>query len=122
MRAAALVTVAGLLALSGLPAHAQTSTPQQDKAPAITSSKINITAQQRHVIKENLLPGRDSAKTPPSRTIKVGETPPADAELRRIPEIVAEKVPQIRSYSFFIADEQIVLVDMTEKKVVEIVD
>ncbi len=122
MRAAALVMVAGVLILShGPSAHAQ-SAPEQDKAPVITTSKINITAQQRHVIKENLLPGREPAESPPSRTIKMGETPPADVELRRIPDIVAEKVPQIRSYGFFIAGGQIALVDMTDNKVVEIVD
>lgn len=123
MRAAALVIVVGSLALaSGFPAHAQTSTPQQDKAPAITTSKINITAQQRHVIRENLLAGREPGNAPATSAIKVGEAAPADVELRRMPEIVAEKAPQIRSYSFFIADGYVVLVDSTEKKVVAIVD
>ncbi len=103
-------------------AVAQAERAPQERAPAITTSKINITAEQRHTIKENLLPKQSSGSASGGSQLEVGATVPANVELQRVPDLVAGKVPQIRSYSYFIDGSRIMLVDTTERKIVEIVD
>jgi Protein of unknown function (DUF1236) len=99
---------------------------QTPAAPALTPAvptqvKINITLEQRHVIREiikdlNISPAKQSIET------DVGVTVPATIELSPMPQGVSEKVPQIKSHLFFLADGKIVIVDPKENKIVEAID
>ena len=47
---------------------------------------------------------------PQSSEIRIGEKVPPDIELQTFPPLVVEKVQQVRTYKFFITENQIVVV------------
>jgi hypothetical protein len=92
-------------------------TPAQE--PVLPGPKLNLTLEQRHTIRELI----KDAKPQSSGEVHagVGDTIPENVNLQPMPSQVAEKVPQVRSHRFFIADEQIVIVDPKDKKVADII-
>jgi hypothetical protein len=107
----------------GATARGQTPAPT---APALTPAvptqqKINLTLEQRHVIKEiikdlNVSPALQSTDT------TVGATVPATISLSPMPQVVAEKVPQVKSHMFFLKDGKVVIVDPKENRIVDAID
>jgi hypothetical protein len=83
---------------------------------------INLTQEQRFIIKENVkdlvLPKarKDAPET-------IGDPVPQDIELHSLPPEVANKVQQARSHSFFIkdGDNAIVLVSPTDRRVADVI-
>ena len=61
-------------------------------------------------IKEIVLKDMHIEQVPPSTEIRIGEKAPPDIALQTFPPLVAEKVPQVRTYKFFITENQIVIV------------
>ena len=47
---------------------------------------------------------------------------PATINLNPMPQLVAEKVPQIKSHLFFVEDGKVVIVDPKENKIVDAID
>ena len=84
-------------------------TPPDDKEP-IPPRSIQLTAEQDHVIKEIVLKDMHIEPVPRSAEIRIGEKVPTEIELRTFPPLVAEKVPQVKTYKFFITENQIVVV------------
>ena len=117
LMAASSVTLLGLAAT----VHAQTpAAPAQ--APAVpVQPKINLTLEQRHVIKE-LIKDLNIASAPKNTNIAVGATVPATVNLNPMPQLVAEKIPQIKSHMFFVEDGKVVIVDPKENKVVDAIE
>jgi uncharacterized protein DUF1236 len=104
---------AALLSL-GAPAQGQTPT-----VPA--QPKINLSLEQRHVIKELI---KDLNISPASQKIEttVGTTVPATINLSPMPQVVSEKIPQVKSHLFFLEDGKVVIVDPKENKIVDAID
>jgi hypothetical protein len=98
---------------------AQAPTPAP--APEVRTSKINLTVEQRHVIKE-IVKDLPVAKAPADASITTGSAAPADAVLRSFPVEITEKVPQIKSHKFFVKGDQIVVVSPDGNNVVEIIE
>jgi hypothetical protein len=92
--------------------------PLQERPP----SKINITLEQRHVIKEVVKDMKDLAKTPADATGTTGTSAPSDAVLRPFPPEITEKVPQIKSHRFFVRGNQIVIVSPDSNEIAEIIE
>jgi hypothetical protein len=112
MTLAVVLTVA-LLVMGG-PVRGQTP-------PVPEQPKINLTLEQRHVIKEiikdlNIAPAQQKIET------ALGATVPAAITLSPMPPIVSEKVPQIKSHLFFLEDGKVVIVDPKENKIVDAID
>jgi hypothetical protein len=84
-------------------------TPPDDKEP-IPPRSIQLTAEQDYVIKETVLKDMHIEQVPPSTEIRIGEKVPPDIALQTFPPLVAEKVPQVRTYKFFLTEHQIVVV------------
>jgi len=82
---------------------------------------MNLTLEQRHVIKEIV---KDLKVEPASANtdIAVGASVPKNVNLQPMPSEIAAKVPRIKSHVFFVKNGQIVIVDPTENKVVEVID
>src|SRR6188768_2679365 len=95
---------------------AQAPTPAP--APEVRTSKINLTVEQRHVIKE-IVKDMPVAKAPADAPVTTGSAAPADAVLRSFPVEITEKVPQIKSHKFFVKGDQIVVVSPDSNNVVE---
>lgn len=95
--------------------------PAPAPAPEVRTSKINLTVEQRHVIKE-IVKDMPVAKAPADAPVTTGSAAPADAVLRSFPVEITEKVPQIKSHKFFVKGDQIVIVSSDGNNVVEIIE
>jgi hypothetical protein len=103
------------------PARAQApAAPAQDSAVPV-QPKINLTLEQRHVIKE-LIKDLNIASAPKSTDTALGASVPATVNLNPMPRVVAEKIPQIKSHLFFVDDGKVVIVDPRENKIVDAID
>ncbi len=92
------------------------------QAPAVpVQPKINLTLEQRHVIKE-LIKDINIAPAPKNTDITLGATVPASVNLNPMPQVVADKIPQIKTHLFFVEDGKVVIVDPKENKVVDAID
>jgi hypothetical protein len=91
-------------------------------APAVpVQPKINLTLEQRHVIKE-LIKDLNIPSAPKNTDIALGATVPASVNLTPMPQLVAEKIPQIKTHLFFVEDGKVVIVDPKENKIVDAID
>ena len=81
---------------------------------------INLTAEQRYVLKENLLKDPNVKKVPADTSIAIGSTVPANILVQPLPPTVREKVSQIQSHGFFVKVDAVILVN-TEKNTIEAV-
>ena len=96
---------------------AQAPPPGQE----LRTSKINLTVEQRHVIKE-IVKDLTVAKVPDSAPVTTGSAAPEGAVLRSFPPEITDKVPQIKSHKFFVQGSQIVVVSPDGNNVVEIIE
>ena len=84
-------------------------TPPRDDRRMIPPRSIQLSAQQGYVIKENLKDMRIE-QVPRTKEIRIGNKVPSGIGLRDFPALVMEKVPRVKTYKFFITENQIVLV------------
>ncbi len=114
---------AAILAMAALPAAANAQTPvpapsPQQEAP---TSRLNLTMEQRHTIREQI----KDLKIEPTKTsvhFSRGDAVPPNVALRPIPVELGQKVPQIRTHSFVLAEDQIAIVDPKDNKVAEVIE
>jgi hypothetical protein len=111
-----IVAAAVSLTVLGSAIEAQAPTEQ----PAATTRSINLTVENRHVIKE-IVKDLHVQNAPDNVALTVGATVP-QSMVRPLPEQVAVKVPQVKSHVFFVKDDKIVLVDPKENKIVEVIE
>jgi hypothetical protein len=101
------------MALAVMPLRGQ-SLPPQDK--------IDLTMEQRHVIKEIILKDLKVAPQTASVPTQVGQAVPAGVPLQPIPVEVSVKVPQIKTHSFIVKDNTVLIVDPKDNKIAARVD
>ena len=80
-----------------------------DKREPIPRRSIQLSAQQGYVIKENLK-DMHIEQVPGTNEIRIGDKVPPNIGLHAFPPLVIEKVPQVKTYKFFITENQIVVV------------
>jgi hypothetical protein len=110
---AAAVVLVCPIAVAQVPSNAPTPRPTQ---------RINLTVEQRHVIKEiilNDLKFKEAAQA--NAPGAIGETVPSGVVLHPIPVEVSAKVPQVRTHSFFVKDDHVFVVDPKDNKVADVV-
>jgi len=115
--AIALMFLPALIPIPESVAQAPAPAPQQERPP----SKINLTLEQRHVIKE-VVKDMNVAKVPADAAGTTGTSAPSDAVLRAFPSQITEKVPQIKSHRFFLRGDQIVIVSPDSGEIAEIIE
>jgi hypothetical protein len=100
--------LAGALAATLLVGGAIAQAPT-DKRERIAPRSIQLSAEQDYIIKENL---KDVHVEQVARTneIKIGDKVPPNIGLHAFPPLVVEKVPKVKTYKFFITENQIVVV------------
>jgi hypothetical protein len=122
MQKAPFILALGLmLPVIGATAHAQTppATPPQQQLPP-TTPKLNLTLEQRYTIKEIIKDVKaDGAAANVQAT--VGEPIPQGVSPQPMPTAVAQKVPQVKAHRYFLTEEQVVIVDPKDNKVVEVI-
>ena len=112
------MTAALVLMLSCIASSMHAQTPTQE--PAATSPKLNLTLEQRHVIKE-IIKDIKTEPAPAEVAAAVGDQVPQNINLQPMPGDVARKVPQVKTHRFFVAAGQIVIVDPKDNKVAEVI-
>jgi hypothetical protein len=110
------------LVVATVVASAAMGTPARGQTPAVPSQpKVNLTLEQRYVIKE-LIKDLDISPAQQSVETTVGATVPAMINLNPMPQTVAQKVPQVKSHLFFLKDGKVVIVDPKENKIVDAIE
>jgi hypothetical protein len=104
-----IAAAALLAAITG--AHAQGST-----------RSINLTAEQRHIIKEIILKEQNVAKADANVPTSVGAVLPAGVVTHSFPEELAEKVPQVKSHVYIVKDNEVIIVNPNDRTVQEVID
>ena len=121
-RTALFVTISAAVLTLALPVEAQVpSTTTPVVKPADT---VKLTMEQRHTIKELII--KDLKIEPQNNTAsiptQVGQTVPSGIPLQPMPVEVANKVPQIKSHSFVVKDDHVVIVDPKDNKVAALIE
>jgi hypothetical protein len=106
------------LALLGGPAAAQTSVTTTTTTGETTGS-ITIAPEKRTVIKQRL---SSSKPVTLKEKVTVGMTVPSDVELVTVPEAIYTEVPSIRNYRYFVYNDDVVLVDPSSRRVVQVIE
>jgi Protein of unknown function (DUF1236) len=105
MKRAALASILVITLLAG---GAVAQIPPTDRR-MIPSRSIQLSAQQGYVIKENLK-DMHIEQVPRTKEIRIGDKVPPNVGLHAFPPLVVEKVPKVKTYKFFITENQIVVV------------
>ncbi len=117
MKHALIVATAALGLFAAVPASAQTATVTTT-SPGATGA-ITFAPEQRTVIRQRLTTTRPVQL---QERITVGATVPSSVELVEVPETVVTEVPTVRNYRYFVWNNDVVLVDPSTRRVVQILD
>jgi hypothetical protein len=114
MKRAALASILATLLAGGAVAQI----PPTDRR-MIPPRSIQLSAQQGYVIKENIK-DMHIEQIPRTKKIRIGDKVPSDIGLHDFPPLVVEKVPKVKTYKFFITENQIVIVS-PQKEIADII-
>lgn len=120
---ACFIGIAAAVLTLAPPVVAQVPSPQP---PLPQQESVNLTMEQRHIVKELIL--KDLKIAPPADQagkqvpIKVGETIPAGIPIQPMPVEVSAKIPQLKAHSFVVKDEKVIIVDPKDNKVAALVE
>ena len=111
---------AGLAVALAMPAaHAQAPADSQ----ALPPRPVNLTMEQRHVVKEIILKDMKVAPTEQANVPgKVGDVVPTGVPLQPVPVEVAAKIPALKTLSFLVKDQTVLIVDPNNNKIAETID
>jgi hypothetical protein len=112
-----IATAAAVGLVAALPASSQTSTVTTT-GPSATGS-VTIAPEKRTVIKQRFT---GAPVTTVKEKVTVGATVPADVELMAVPDTVVTEIPTVKSYRYFRYNDDVVLVDPSSRRVVQIID
>jgi Protein of unknown function (DUF1236) len=93
-----------------------------ESAPPATARTINITAEQRHIIKEIVLKAPNVEKAPADVDVTVGSIVPSTVTVQTFPTDVLTKVPQVKAHTFFVQGDKVIIVNPIDNKIAEVVD
>ena len=106
---------------------AQTSAPsvlmaqEQKDGPLVSSERtINLTEENRYIIREIVLKDPKVPKEQGARAA-IGDPLPPGVATQPFPADVAQKIPALRSHRFFVTDQEVVIVDPKSNKIADIV-
>ena len=86
-----------------------------------TTGARNLSLEQQTKIADAIT--REAGPPTPGAqfSLAIGNTVPADIQLRRVPAIVAQVAPQLGDASYVVVEEQIAIVDPHSRKILEVV-
>ena len=119
------IAIFAALACAALPAVAPAQAPSNSPVP-MPSETVNLTMEQRHIVKEIIIKDMKTPTTPAQAAAKVttkpGEVVPSGVALQPMPVEVSAKVPQVRTHSFFVEDDKVIIVDPKDNKIAIVVE
>jgi len=112
--------VAATAAVLTLAPPAEAQIPMRNQTEK-THESVNLTMEQRHIIKEIILKDLKTAPQAANPPMTVGATVPSGIPLQPIPVEVSAKIPQLKAHSFLVKDDKIIIVDPKDNKVAALV-
>jgi len=86
-----------------------------------TSSKLQLAPEKRRIIRETVIK-EQAAPRCADLQVSVGAEVPRSLQLRHLPDMVVTEVPEIRSYDFCLNGDDVVLIDPSDYRIVEVID
>lgn len=114
----ALIAVTSAVLTLALPVDAQMVPNQVEKGV----DTVNLTMEQRHIIKEIILKDLKTAPQAVNAPMSVGATVPQGIPLQPIPVEVSAKIPQLKTHSFLVKNDTVIIVDPKDNKVAALVE
>jgi hypothetical protein len=95
--------------------------PQSFAQVEIATPRLNLTLEQRHVIRELI---KDMKIEPAATSVRsaVGDTVSPDANLQPMPSEIGQRIPQIKAHRLMYTAERILIVDPKDNKVAEVIE
>jgi hypothetical protein len=118
MKQALTIVALGTVLLAGS-AIAQ-SPPAPPASAPVASRSIKIPAEQSYIIKAHILQDAKPATTGSGAKLEINGKAPNGTALQDFPPIVLEKVASVKGYKFFVADNQVVIVDPKDNTIADI--
>jgi hypothetical protein len=96
---------------------------QTNAEPAIAPAPrtINLTAEQRFIIKEIVYKDLNVPKAPAGAPESIGDPVPPNVELHDMTPELAKQVPQAKSHKFYVTADAIVLVSPSDRRVADVI-
>jgi hypothetical protein len=96
---------------------------QSDNEPAIAPAPrtVNLTAEQRFIIKEIVYKDMKVPKAPAGAPEAIGDPVPSNIELYDMTAELAKKVPTAKSHKFYVTADAIVLVSPADRRVADVI-
>jgi hypothetical protein len=95
--------------------------PVEKEAPVVTS-KINLSLEQRHTIKE-IIKDMKIEKAPADAHIgAIGDTVPKSVHVIPMPADVGAKVSAVKNHLVVLQDSKVIVVDPKDNAIVDIID
>jgi hypothetical protein len=96
------------------------SAKTQISAPAQTQAQLSLSADQKQAIWDSV--GKNKgAKAPANFQASVGASVPAQVTLRSLPSSLSKQVPDAKKYRYAKIADEVVLVDPSTHKVIDII-
>jgi hypothetical protein len=83
---------------------------------------VNLTAEQSHVIKENVLTSPGLKKEAGDVQVSVGQRAPEGVSLQPFPPVVQDKIPQVKSHRFFVKGDVVVIVNPNDNIIADVIE
>ena len=119
--------VLALLASVGV-ASAQSPTSPTAPAPAAKSQdsmkqggSLQLNAQQKAAIFQSVTKEKVKSPPPANMQVSIGAQVPASIELYPLPANVVSEVPAAKSFKYTVAQNQVLIVDPTNMKIVDVI-
>jgi hypothetical protein len=114
-----VATLASLTLFAPLSAAKAQSNDEPAVAPAPRT--INLTVEQRFIIKEIVYKDLKVPKAQAGAPETVGDQVPADVQLHDMTAELARKVPSAKSHKFYVTADAIVLVSPSDRRVADVI-
>jgi hypothetical protein len=118
-----LVLYVATLASLALFAPLSAANAQSNDEPAVAPAPrtVNLTVEQRFIIKEIVYKDLKVPKAQAGAPETVGDQVPADVQLHDMTAELARKVPAAKSHKFYVTADAIVLVSPSDRRVAEVI-
>ena len=93
-----------------------------DRAPIAATKTVNLSLEQRHIIKEIVLKDLKVKTETASVSLEVGAKVPPSVATHPFPPEIASKVPQVKSHTFFVKDDRVVVVDPKDNVIADVIE
>jgi len=96
---------------------------QSDPEPAIAPAPrtVNLTTEQRFIIKEIVYKDLKVPKARPGAPETIGDAVPPDVQLHDMTAELAKSVPAAKSHKFYVTADAIVLVSPSDRRVADVI-